>query len=927
VLVGRDLELGKIRRLVDGLRGGEGGVLMLRGEAGIGKTALLESASEMAGDATVLQACGIESESSLSFAALGDLVSPIVERRDSLPAPQEAALAAALAIGPPAPGPRLAVCAGALGVLEAAAADRPVLALIDDVQWLDEASRECVAYASRRARGPVALLLAGREGYPYGDLEGISSTAVRALDHVAAAELLGHSSPDLSDGVSDAVRLAAAGNPLALLEIPSTLTPPQRDGSAPLEEPLSPGQALEGVYAGRVSALPEATRTALLVAAASHSDDLGVVDAACRSVGSSADALQKAEAAKLVRLSATTVRFVHPLVRGAVYHSAQAAKRRAAHKALAEAVDGESRAWHLSAAALGPDADVAKALDGAAGIAAGRRAYAEAADALERAARLSVKSEHASRRLLAASAASLGAGRAEEAFALAREARRAASKPLTLAAAEHLGGVQALWRGQPEESLRLLERSAERALELNPTMAALSLADASFACLALGDARRSLALAERAFALLDDDTDDQVRAPVVAVLSWCLTLRGEGKRARPLMREAVRLTASVDPFSPTIHTMLIALNWQLPDEDYEGTITAALAFADGVREVGTLSGLATPLAVAGEAMYRLGRWDGLEGLCNESIAHAEKAYRWAPVARAMTIRSRLAAAQGREAESRADALAVLEFAAATGAGILQLYGHGALGFCELSARNVEAAIAELEVTEREAEEYGLEEPTVFPWAPDLIEAYVRADRDEPARRLLAKLTRQAKGADSAGAAAMAARCRGLVAPQDSFDQHFAQSLEHDALATMPFERARTILCWGMRLHRARRRTDARDRLRAASEAFDELEAVPWAQLARDELRAAGGRQRKAIDDDDELTAQEERAARAAGRGATTKEIAAELFLSPKTVEFHLGRAYRKLGVRSRVQLATALTERDQQASRQDEDSASVERSA
>jgi DNA-binding CsgD family transcriptional regulator len=926
VLVGRDLELGGIRRLVDGLGSGEGGVLMLRGEAGIGKTALLDSASEMAGDATVLAACGIESESSLSFAALRDLLSPIVERRDALPAPQEAGLAAALAIGPPAPGPRLAVCAGALGVLEAAAADRPVLALIDDVQWLDEASRECVAYAARRARGPVVLLLAGREGYPYGDLEGIPSTDVGALDHVAADELLGRSSPDLSPGVSDAVRLAAAGNPLALLEIPSTLTPPQRDGSAPLEQPLAPGEALAGVYAERLSELPEATRTGLLVAAASHSDGLGVVDAACRLLGSSADVLQSAEAARLVRLSGTTVRFVHPLIRGAIYHTAQAAERRATHRALAEAVDGESRAWHLSAAALGPDPDAAKALDAAAGIAAGRRAYAEAADALERAARLSADSEHASRRLLAASASSLGAGRAEAAVALAKEARRRAGKPLTRAAAEHLGGIQALWCGQPKESLKLLERSAERALELNPTVAALSLADASFACLALGDARRALALAERALALLDDDAGDQVRAPVVAVLSWCLTIRGEGKRARPLMREAVRLLASVDQFSPTIHTMLIALNWRLPDEDYEGTIAAALAFADGVREVGTLSGLATPLAVAGEAMYRLGRWEGLEALCGESIAHAEEAYRWAPVARAMTTRSRLAAAQGREAESRADVLAVLEFAAATGAGILHLYGHAALGFCELSMRNVEAAIAELEVTEQAAEQYGLEEPTVFPWAPDLIEAYVRTGQDEPARRLLAKLTRQAEGADSAGAAAMAARCRGLVAPPDSFDRDFAQSLEQDERATMPFERARTNLCWGMRLHRARRRVDARDRLRAASEAFDELGAVPWAQLARDELRAAGGRQRKTIDDD-ELTAQEERAVRAAGRGATTKEIAAELFLSPKTVEFHLGRAYRKLGVHSRAELATALAERDQEAQQLDEDSASVKRSA
>jgi DNA-binding CsgD family transcriptional regulator len=236
---------------------------------------------------------------------------------------------------------------------------------------------------------------------------------------------------------------------------------------------------------------------------------------------------------------------------------------------------------------------------------------------------------------------------------------------------------------------------------------------------------------------------------------------------------------------------------------------------------------------------------------------------------------------------------------------LAVYAHAALGFLELSAGHVEAAIEELEVTERLVAECGLEEPTIIPWAPDLVEAYVRTGRNGEARRVLKTLAGQAKRADTGAAAAMAERCRGLVAPEEEFDAHFALALEHDERDSMPFERARTSLAWGMRLHRARRRAEARDHLRAASALFEELGATPWAALARAELRAAGGRERRSLADD-ALTGQEERIARAAARGATTREIAAELFLSPKTVEWHLGRVYRKLGVQSRAELASAL---------------------
>jgi len=903
VLVGRDAELGAVRGLVDGLADARGGALLLRGDAGIGKTALLEGAREMAPAATVLACQGIESESHLPFGALRDLVWPVIDARAELPRPQQDALGGALALGPPAPGDRLAVCVATLGVLEAAAESGPVVALVDDAQWLDDASRECVAYAARRARGRLAVLLTLRSGEGIEGWDGIPALEIGPLDRGAAGDLLDDRVPGLAGDVREAIATAAGGNPLALVELPAALSPQQRRGDAPLDQPLAPGRGLERVYSARLAGLPEDTRAALLVAAACDSGELAAVAAAARALGSSAAALQAAEAAGLIELHEDRLTFGHPLVRGAVYHGAAAPQRRAAHRALAAAIEGDARAWHLASAAVGPDEEAAAALEELAGVAAARRAYAVAADALDRSARLSEDPARSASRLLGAGASSLAAGRAPEAAAFAEQASARAGDPVTRAGAEHLRAVVTLWSGRVVEARELLEASADGAASAHPAMAALILADASFACCAAADCPRALELAERARGLLDHDADPAVRAPVLAVLSWALILRGESGRARPLMQEAIDLAPTLDPFSPAAQLVLIALNCRLPFEDYEAVLADALARADGARESGSLYALPMPLATAAQAADRLGRWDAALDLCADAIAAAEETGQWGPAATAAAVRARLVAARGQEGQCRADAASALALAESSGVASMAAYAHGALGFLELSLGRVEGAIEELELTERLLAAGRMEEPTIIPWAPDLIEAYVRAGRHEPARRVLATLERQAESAGTGGAAALAERCRGLLAAGD-FDDHFARALEHDARSPMPFERARTHLAWGMRLHRARRRVAARERLREAARAFGALGATAWADTARAELRAAGGRQRRPLGD--ELTAQEERVARAAGRGATTQEIAAELFLSPKTVEFHLGRAYRKLGVRSRAELATVI---------------------
>ncbi len=903
MLVGRSSELETLGCLLRDLADGRGGALFIEGEAGIGKTALLQRARPTEGDATVLEMTGIESESSLSFGGLKDLIWPVVEQRHSLPEPQRAALEGALTLGPPTLGDRLAVGVATLGVLEAASADRPVVALVDDVHWLDSASRECVAYVARRARGPIVFLLCGRDGYDYGDFTGIPNIRLGPLDPAAASELLCHASSDLAPQVHESVRAAAQGNPLALLELPSTLTAEQRAGTAPLDDPLPLGRDLGRVYDRRLREVSEAARTALLVAAASHTDEMSVVGRACQALGVSKGELEAAETKGLVWLADGRVGFAHPLVRGAVYYGAPAGRRRSAHRALAEVVAGEPRAWHLADAAVGADAHAAAALDEVAGVASGRRAYASAAEALERAARLSEDPGAAAGRLLGAGAAALSSGRVDYAAALAQEAAEKAPDPVTRAAAKHLQGALALWSGRVSEARSLLEHSAEQVEAVAPVMSALILADASFAHTAAGNCSQSLALAERAYALLGE-ADAGVRAPVLAMYSWSLVLRGEGRKAQPLMREAHQLAESIPPFSPAAQIVQIALNCRLPDGDFEGALADNLERVAQAREAGALFGLPTPLCIAAEASYRLGHWSGLKQLCDEAIAAAQETGQWGPATQSAMTRARLAAATGREAECRADAEVALDLADSSGVGSMRVYAHGVLGFLELSAGRVAPAIEALELTARLAAESDLEEPTVVPWAPDLLEAYVRAGLEESAQGVLATLARQSEQADTANAAALAERCRGLLA-RESFDDHFRRALAEDDRRPMPFERARTQLAWGMRLHRARRRADARVQLRAAADAFDGLGAIPWAALARAELRAAGGRRRRKLDADG-MTAQEERIARAAASGATTRQIAADLFLSPKTVEFHLRNAYRKLGVKSRGELATAL---------------------
>src|SRR5215472_11376437 len=875
MIVGRAEELAQLERLLAGLRAGAGRTLVLHGEAGIGKTALLRALGERcASEVTLLRAGGVEAEAELAFSALSDLLAPVQAELAALPGPQAAALGAALAIAPPHPGDRLAVCVATLGLLRAAGRTRPVLGLVDDVQWLDAPSRECVLYAARRAAGAVGFVLALRdgEGEPadrgYPDLPALR---LGPLGYEHSLMMLRHAAPDLLFRVAHALTRAAAGNPLALTELPATLSHEQRSGIAELDPPLAPGRRLQMAFARRVGELTPRARRALLVAAAYQGDDLATIAAACPGASTSVALLAQAEAHGLAQLTGERLAFGHPLIRGAVYQGAPAAERRAVHRALAEAIRGEQRAWHLAAAAIGPDESAAAELERAADDAAARRGYASASMALERAARLSPNRRAHARRMLAAGQAAGAAGLSERAMALLDQAAGPAGDGELRVRIEHFRGLTLGWSGSVEPATKLLASEAVRAAPGHPVLAAEMLADAAAACTATNRYHQAQALAEGAAVRLGEGGDPPTRARVLTVLGWALLLRGEAQRARSLLAEGRRLAAGLDPLVPGVQWLNFTMRARISSGEFEQALAEGLALAERARDAGALGVLGGALVVAADAAFRLGDW---------AVADA----------------TRLAAAQGLEDEAARlgqDAVALAESA---GVRTGLRFARAALGFLHLGAGRIGEAISQLEQVERLLAGSGLEEPMLVPWAPDLVEAYARAGRTEDARRVLAMLERQAAAAGTAVAGAMAARCRGML--DDDFGPALAEALALDDQRPMPFERARALLTVGRRLHRARRRAEARDRLRQAKDGFERVGALPWVAQAESELRAAGGRRRPAPKDS--LTAQELRVAAAVARGAANREIAAELFLTLKTVEFHLRQIYRKLGVSSRA---------------------------
>jgi DNA-binding CsgD family transcriptional regulator len=915
MLFGRETETSILRELVTGAWAGRSGALVLRGEPGIGKTALLELAVELMSGGRVLRVRGVEAESEIAFAGLQELFGSVMDRLGELPDRQRAVLAGALAVGPPVAGDPLAVRVATLSLLATVAETGPVLVAVDDAHWVDPASGEALAFAARRlgSEGIVALF-AMRDAEPSAfDGSGVPQLAIGGLPSKAAHALLAENVPvAIAPAVARRLVQMSGGNPLAMREMAASVSVEQLAGRDPLPELLPVGKRLERAFMRRLEPLPAESRTALLVAAAGSHDEPGAVASAMESIGISPAALQPAEAAGLITIVDGVVEFSHPVWRSVVYRSASPDERRSAHAALAKASGGteDRRAWHLAAAATGPDEHVAAALEHAARRALERGGLSTADRTFERAAALSVDRGARARRLLAAANLAYAAGTSERASALVDAGLRLADDATTRAELEHLAGVVERTRGSALRSHRILVQAASRVTRADPDRAVVMLLDAWFSDITSGNFRRASVTARRARSSAESCSPG-LRRLAAAAEGTTAAFRGK-LPAREVDMEAAAAAVAAAPDLPPPATRMIEVlsggydprSGEPADAQHGDPSEGRIARA---REEGALGLLPWLLVIGADSDFREDRWTRSLARAVEAAELAGELGQPATKAWALAVLARTEAARGQASNCRIHGAEADRLTRALDLG-LQVHIRSSLGLLELGLGNHRAAAEQLERCAQAAEAYDLACPPVVPYEADLVEA-LRADgRERDAGAATERLQRRAERSESDWGLAAAARCRGILAPEDQFEAEFQTALELHVGTAATFERARTELSYGERLRRARRRADARAQLTSALATFERLEAVPWIEQARRELLASGHTARKRGDPTavDQLTPQELRVALIIANGATIREAALQLFLSPKTIEAHLGHVYRKLGVKNRAQLARAV---------------------
>ncbi|MFI9328463.1 ATP-binding protein [Kitasatospora sp. NPDC052868] len=914
---GRKAEQDRIEQLLADARQGTSGVLLVHGEAGIGKTALLDHAAARAEGVRVLRVEGIESEMELAFGGLHQLFLPVLDLVDTLPEPQAAAIRAVFGLTGDGVRDRFTVGLAVLTLLSEAAADGPLLCLVDDAQWLDQPSVDMLTFAARRLRAEgVVMLFAVRDGAPGAAVKGLPRLLVEGLDQTAAAELL----PGLPPYVADRVIEEACGNPLALIELSAALTPAQRAGrlgqlALPEAAAGLPSRIRDG-FLEQIRRLPEAAQAVLLVAAADDTGELAVVLRAAEPLGGAVEDLEPAERSGFVLLSGATVRFRHPLVRYAAYQGAPLARRIAAHRALAQALGAAGqvhrRAWHLAAASTGPDEQVAEELERVAEWAGSRQAMASASAAYERAAQLTADPQQRARRLVRAARRAADAGQDERCAVLADQVPLPLEDPGVAANFARARAVVELGYRRPETAARILVDSADLTGADRPDTMASLLADAVHAAFSAGDATLIAEVASRApelpvlavpARLFGGDVPGAPDAPNVPGAPDAPNVPGAPDIPGALDALRALVDSTQDPACDVMDRLMTGIYCQLTGDHAAAREVAAGAVAH-CREQGISGWLPTTLHLLAQTELALGRHDEAFAHATEGLQLAEYydlAHRAAHLRTALAV---LAGVRGEEEQVRALAGEALEYTRPRGVGRGTTDALWAQGLLELGLGRAEAALEPLESARREAGHPLLS----LPLLPDLVEAAGRAGRPERAVEPARLLGEWAAALGRPALSALARRCQALTGPDRAAEEYFTAALAlHEGGSD--YDRARTALLYGEWLRRLRRQIDARDQLRAALEAFERLGARPWAARARAELGAAGGETGLTTRQDGPislLSPQEREVVRLAAAGASNREIAAQLFLSPRTVGHHLYRAFPKLGVGSRTELATLL---------------------
>jgi DNA-binding CsgD family transcriptional regulator len=872
-LYGRDDELTSLDELLNLARAGTSGALVLRGEPGIGKTALLEETIRRAGDFRVIRATGVEEESEIPYAGLHLLLRSTLDRVGALPDVQADALRGALGLARSEPPDRFLVGLAVLSLLADVATGRSLLCVADDAHWLDRASAEALVFAARRLDSEsVVLLFGARTGvFPAAGLPGLE---LDGLDAAAATQLLGDLPPDRRDLVLEQAR----GNPLALLELPRVVKGVVLTGPLPLTD------RLRDSYASQLAGLPEPTRTMLLVAATEGTGDLASVLGAAARFGAGLGDLEPARSAGLVEVTGGALTFRHSLIRSAVQHIAPLALRRAVHEALADALrapgQADRRAWHQAAAADGPDEELASELEKTAEGARERGGDTGALAWYQRAAELSTDPKAKARRLSLAGTAAAAAGDLDHAAGLASEGLRLAGAPDdVMAQLLQVEATVAFLRGDPETAYRRLVRASE--LGDRGLVSAL-LIEAAHVGWYAGEAE--LADSVTRLEALGRDQTPLARLLITAALPILGRPSDGSDPAAALDRALAASPAAADQL------VISGLALVLGQDDAGQRIATQLG--QQLRATGRIGWLPSALFYAASAQVYGGRHDEARQTVDEGVRLAGDTgqQRWADAL--AEPRAWLAAARG---DSELCHELADEALRRSGAPAWRVpWTAAALGLLDLGLGRAESALARLETL---AEGRRFFHIPATRSTPDLVEAAVRVGRPSAAGEALALFETWSRYTRQPWTTALVHRCHALLSGDEG---HFQQAL---ALHDRPFDEARTRLLYGEWLRREKRKADARVHLGTALETFERLGATPWAERARSELTATGTPARPAgPGPSSDLTPQESQIVRLAARGLSNKDIAAQLFLSPRTVGHHLYKAYPKLGVLSRGEL-------------------------
>jgi DNA-binding CsgD family transcriptional regulator len=910
MLLGREPELLAIDQAMASARLGKSACLVIRGEPGIGKTALLEYAAGSAGSMRVLSARGVEFEAGLPFAGLHELLRPALGLLDRLPPIHASALRSSLGLGPRIEADRLIIGAAVLGLISVYADEQPLLIAVDDAPWIDRASAEAIGFAARRlVADPVAILIAVREGEETPLLSaGLPELRLSGLDQASATTLLESSGTEaVSRDVAHRMLEATGGNPLALLEL-------GREGrrtSASPHDDLPIATSVERAYLRRADGLSENARRVLLVMAASGTAELRMVRQAAGALGLSASDVDEAEAAKgLVGQRGDRVEFTHPLARAAIYHAASPSERRAAHNALATVMTGaddiDRRAWHLAAAATGWDTAAATALEGTARRAHESSDYAGAARAWTESARLTEPVELRVGRLISAAENAWLEGRAEEAVELLGAAGKLGPGPELRVDIDNLTGHIDMRRGLVVEGYRMLVQAGEAIEPTDRLKAIRILADAALSTFGAGHPADNLSAARKALDLLRPT--DPAESQVFAHVSYgaLAILAGHGSDGPAHLHESVALFKFVPVESTDPLVLLcagIAGTFLRESEAERDLLDRALEQARGHAPTAALPAV---LFLVGRHAGATDRWAFARAQYEEGARVARETTQFTWLAACMSGLAWLDALEGRAEECRAHAAEGEELSDRYGMSFYKAWSMVALGQLEQGLGHQEAALGHLLRCRAYLEEIEISDPDLDP-NPEIADVLVRMGRLAEAREAVARYLPFAEAKGQPFALARAARARALVADDHAYAAEFETAIRHHEGTPDVFEQARTHLYYGERLRRSRQRVNARRELRAALKAFDHLGAAPWAERAMAELHASGETAR--VRDDpyrQQLTPQELQVALTLAEGATTREAAARLYLSPKTVEYHLRHVYDKLDIRSREELRAAL---------------------